>query len=158
MTLRGELRLRVNGQEVRITGGPFDAMPPGARGLCLEARAARAVEAEWRLDVPDFGVPDPSALRAVLQAMLAAMQARPQDAFHVGCRAGLGRTGMALACLAQMAGASEGDPVAWLRARYVAEAIETPEQEALVREFGAGGALPLRTTAPEAEGPLDADT
>jgi protein-tyrosine phosphatase len=29
--------------------------------------------------------------------MLAAMRAAPDDAFHVGCRAGLGRTGMALA-------------------------------------------------------------
>ncbi|MBR0673873.1 protein-tyrosine phosphatase family protein [Neoroseomonas soli] len=144
MTPRGAVTLLVGGWPVRVTGGPFDALPPGARGLCLEPRAMRAPEAEWRLDVPDFGVPEPEALRAVLTEMLAAMRARPQDAFHVGCRAGLGRTGMALACLAQMAGATEGDPVAWLRARYVAEAIETPEQEALVRGFGSGGASPLR--------------
>ena len=110
-------------------------MPGGARGLCLEPRAARAGEAEWRLDVPDFGVPEAEALRDVLAAMLAAMRDRPGDAYHVGCRAGLGRTGLALACLAGLAGASEGDPVAWLRARYVAEAIETPGQEAFVRGF-----------------------
>lgn len=135
MTLRGAITLLVDGRPVRVTGGPFDALPDGARGLCLEPHASRAGEAEWRLDVPDFGVPEAEALRDVLAAMLAAMRDRPGDAYHVGCRAGLGRTGLALACLAGLAGASEGDPVAWLRARYVAEAIETAGQEAFVRAF-----------------------
>lgn len=133
MSLRGAITLPVGGHTVHVTGGPFDAMPEGARGLCLEAAAARVAEAEWRLDVPDFGVPDAAALRTVLDAMLAAMRERPADVFHIGCKAGLGRSGLALACLAQMAGAVEGDPVAWLRARYVPEAIETPAQEAFVR-------------------------
>lgn len=141
MTLRGAITLTIGGHPVRITGGPFDTMPDGARGLCLEPRAARAAEAEWRLDVPDFGVPDAVALRAVLGAMLAAMRERPGDAFHIGCKAGLGRSGLALACLAQMAGAVEGDPVAWLRARYVAEAIETAAQEEFVRGWCPGEGL-----------------
>lgn len=134
---RGGMVVAVDGQPVRVTGGSFDAMPPGARGLCLDAGAVRVAEAEWRLDVPDFGVPDVAALRGVLMAMLEAMRARPGDTFHIGCRAGLGRTGLAMACLARMAGAVEGDPVAWLRACYVPEAIETPAQEAFVRDFGA---------------------
>jgi hypothetical protein len=141
VTLRGAITLLVDGQPVRITGGPFDAMPDGARGLCLESRAARAAEAEWWLDVPDFGVPDAAALRAVLGAMLAAMRAQPDDAFHIGCKAGLGRSGLALACLAQMAGAVDGDPVAWLRARYVAAAIETAAQEEFVRGWRGGEGL-----------------
>ena len=122
---------------VLVTGGSFDALPDGARGLCLDAGAARIAEAAWRLDVPDFGVPDATALCRVLDAMLVAMQARPGDGYHVGCRAGLGRTGVALACLAQLTGVVEGDPVAWLRARYDAEAIETAAQVAFVRGFGA---------------------
>ncbi|GGJ12131.1 protein-tyrosine phosphatase family protein [Neoroseomonas lacus] len=133
MTPRGTITLLVDGHPVRVTGGPFDALPDGARGLCLEAGSARVAEAEWRLDVPDFGVPDAAALCAVLGEMLAAMRERPGDVFHIGCKAGVGRSGVALACLAQMAGAVEGDAVAWLRACYVAEAIETAAQEEFVR-------------------------
>jgi hypothetical protein len=133
---RGAITLHLDGRAVRITGGPFDSLPAGARGLCLEPRSARLAEAEWRLDVEDFGVPDAAALRAVLEAMMAAMRASPGDAFHVGCRAGLGRTGMALACLAAMAGVAE--PVAWVRAHYDLAAVETPEQEAMVARFTGG--------------------
>lgn len=140
MTPRGAVTLQVEGRAVRITGGPFDALPAGARGLCLEAAAARVGEAEWRLDVPDFGVPEAGALRAVLEAMLAAMRDRPRDAFHIGCRAGLGRTGMALACLGAMTGIA--DPVGWVRAQYHPGAVETPEQEALVRGWRAEGPGP----------------
>ncbi|NBQ75621.1 MAG: phosphatase [Acetobacteraceae bacterium] len=110
-------------------------MPDGARGLCLEAHASRVAEATWRVDVPDFGLPDEAALRAALTDMLAALRAAPDGAYHIGCKAGLGRTGTAMACLAIMAGAVEGDPVAWLRTAYNPEAIETPAQENFVRRF-----------------------
>ncbi len=133
--LRGRLELPLERQRISISGGPFDAMPDGARGLCLEARAARVAEAEWQLDVPDFGLPDEAGLRTVLADMLEAMRAAPDGAYHIGCKAGLGRTGTAMACLAIMAGVVQGDPVAWLRAAYNPEAIETPEQEDFVRRF-----------------------
>jgi protein-tyrosine phosphatase len=133
MTPRGSVTLLVDGRAVRITGGPFDSMPEGARGLCLEPRSARVAEAAWRLDVPDFGVPDEAALRDVLGTMLAEMRAAPDAAYHVGCRAGLGRTGLALACLGAMTGVAE--PVRWLRATYDPRAVETPAQEALVARF-----------------------
>jgi protein-tyrosine phosphatase len=133
--LRGRLELPLAGQRISISGGPFDAMPEGARGLCLEAGAARAAEAEWQLDVPDYGVPDEAALRAILAQMLEAMRTAPNDAYHIGCKAGIGRTGTVMACLAIMAGAVEGDPVAWLRAAYFQGAIETPGQEEFVRRF-----------------------
>lgn len=123
---------------MRITGGPFDSLPAGARGLCLEAASARVAEAAWRLDVPDFGVPEEAALRAVLAAMLDEMRAAPDAAYHVGCRAGLGRTGMALACLAAMTGVAE--PLGWLRATYDPRAVETPAQEAMVARFVGPGA------------------
>jgi protein-tyrosine phosphatase len=135
MTPRGTVTLMVDGRPVRITGGPFDSLPEGARGLCLEPRADRVAQAAWRLDVPDFGVPDEAALRAVLGAMLAEMRAAPGAAYHVGCRAGLGRTGLALACLGAMTGVA--DPIAWLRASYDPRAVETPAQEALVARFSA---------------------
>jgi protein-tyrosine phosphatase len=139
--LRGRLELPLAGQRISISGGPFDAMPKGARGLCLEAGAARAAEAEWQLDVPDYGVPDEAALRAILAQMLEAMRAAPNDTYHIGCKAGIGRTGTVMACLAITAGAVEGDPVAWLRAAYFQGAIETPGQEAFVRGFTATGSV-----------------
>jgi protein-tyrosine phosphatase len=132
---RGAVTLIVDGRPVRVTGGPFDSLPEGARGLCLEPRAARVAEAAWRLDVPDFGVPEAAALRDVLQAMLADMRAAPDAAYHVGCRAGLGRTGLALACLAAMTGIE--DPVRWLRATYDPGAVETDAQQAMVAAFAA---------------------
>ncbi|MCA3271624.1 MAG: hypothetical protein ING12_06480 [Roseomonas sp.] len=140
--LRGRLALPLDGRLISISGGPFDAMPEGARGLCLEADAARIGEAEWRLDVPDYGVPDEAALRAILAQMLEAMRAAPNDAYHIGCKAGIGRTGTVMACLAIMAGAVEGDPVAWLRTAYFQGAIETPGQEAFVRSFTLTGSVP----------------
>ena len=136
MTQRGTVTLPVAGQDVQITGGPFDALPAGAAGLCLEPHAARVAEARWHLPIPDYGVPEPDALRAVLVTMLAAMRAAPHGAYHIGCKAGLGRTGLALGCLARMAGVV-GDPVAWVRTHYHAEAIETPAQEDFVRGFSA---------------------
>lgn len=135
MTVLGSVVLDLGGQQVRVTGGPFDSLPPGARGLCLDPLARRRADAEWRLDIPDYGVPDAEALRAVLAAMLAAMRARPGDAFHVGCRAGYGRTGLALACLGAMTGVA--DPLRWLRATYDRRAVETPAQEAMVAAFAA---------------------
>ena len=140
--LRGRLELPLAGQRISISGGPFDAMPEGARGLCLEAGAERIGEAEWQLDVPDYGVPDEAGLRAILAQMLEAMRAAPNDAYHIGCKAGIGRTGTVMACLAIMAGAVEGDPVAWLRTAYYQGAIETPGQEAFVRGFTATGSVP----------------
>jgi protein-tyrosine phosphatase len=133
--LRGQLELPLDGKLISISGGPFDAMPVGARGLCLEAGAARAAEAEWQLDVPDYGVPDEAGLRAILAQMLEAMRTAPDGAYHIGCKAGIGRTGTVMACLAILAGAVEGDPVAWLRAAYFQGAIETPGQEEFVRRF-----------------------
>ena len=140
--LRGRLELPLDGKVISISGGPFDAMPEGSRGLCLEAGAARVAEAEWQLDVPDYGLPDEADLRAILAQMLEAMRAAPDGAYHIGCKAGIGRTGTVMACLAIMAGAVEGDPVAWLRAAYFQGAIETPGQEAFVRSFTAAASVP----------------
>ncbi len=132
--LVGAITLTVAGRPVRITGGPFCSMPEGAFGLCLEVHDRRAPEAALILDVPDFGLPDETTLRAALVRLLDEMRARPDGMFHIGCRAGLGRTGTALACLARMTGV-QGDPVAWLRANYDRRAVETPAQEAFARAF-----------------------
>ncbi|MCQ4161055.1 hypothetical protein NON00_14110 [Roseomonas sp. GC11] len=120
-----------------VSGGPFEACPPGAFGLCLEPRAANAGQAALLLPIPDFGLPpEPAALPPVLGRLLAALAAG--QAVHIGCRAGLGRTGMVLACLARRCGVAE-DPVAWVRRHYHPGAIETPAQENFARHAPVGG-------------------
>lgn len=134
MRPRGTLPLVVGGRAVTITGGPFDAIPDGAFGVCLEPAAAKAWLADVALPTPDYGLPDPVALKAAVAAVLAQLDAEPARAVHVGCRAGVGRTGLFLACLARAAGV-EGDALDYVRRHYWAEAAETAEQQAMARGF-----------------------
>jgi protein-tyrosine phosphatase len=124
----------VAGRSVAITGGPFDAIPDGAFGVCLEPEATKAWLADVSLPIPDFGLPDPDALKRAVAVVLAQLGAAPERPVHVGCRAGIGRTGLFLACLAHAAGV-EGDALAYVRAHYHPNAAETPEQQAMARTF-----------------------
>ena len=117
----------------RVLAGPFTRCPPGMFGLCLDGASPARDRAGRLLPVPDFGLPtDLPAWEAALREVLAAL--RSGRGAYVGCRAGLGRTGLALACLARMAGVAD-DPVAFVRAGYDPRAVETPEQEAFARAF-----------------------
>lgn len=134
MSTRG-LELRLAGRVCRILAGPFAALPEGAIGLCLDGGNPRAAEAAVLHPIPDFGVPeDAASFRAALLRFAELLTASPDRIGYVGCRAGLGRTGLALACLGRMAGVP-GDPVAWVRAAYDPRAVEMPEQEAFARRF-----------------------
>ena len=134
MSLRGSLPLTVAGRAVTITGGPFDSLPDGAYGVCLEMQAEKAWLADVKLPTADFGLPDPAALRQAVEDVLRQLQAEPDRPVHVGCRAGVGRTGLFMACLVHAAGV-EGDPLAYVRAHYLPHAAETPAQEAIARGF-----------------------
>ena len=134
MTLRGTLPLMVAGRAVTITGGPFDAIPDGAFGVCLEMAAVKAWLADVALPTPDFGLPEPEALRRAVGAVLAQLEAEPARPVHVGCRAGVGRTGLFMACLARAAGV-EGDALDYVRRHYLAHAAETEAQQAMARGF-----------------------
>jgi len=134
MSIRGHLPLIVAGRAVTITGGPFDSLPEGAFGVCLEVHAAKAGQADVLLPTADFGLPDPDALKAAVAKVLAQLVAEPDRPVHVGCKAGVGRTGLFLAALARAAGVA-GDPLAYVRANYLAHAAETPAQEAMARGF-----------------------
>ena len=134
MTPRGRLFLRLDGHEVLVLGGPFDAVPPDAFSVCLEPRAVKAWLADIALPIEDFGTPPEADLRRAVGAALAALREDPARPLFVGCRAGLGRTGLFLACLARAAGV-EGDPVAHVRGHYHPEAVETPAQQAMARRF-----------------------
>lgn len=122
----------------RFAAGPFAELPAGAFGLCLDPHAPNRAAASLTLDIEDFGLPDPAALIAIMAALRAAIAAEPGRLFYVGCRAGLGRTGTVLACLAKEGGVV-GDPVAWVRARHDPRAVETPAQEAFARSWVRSG-------------------
>ena len=122
-----------------VTAVSFDARDPYARdrppdyGLYLDPRW----EPPWshdHLEWPDFGVPeDPRSVAAALGKLLE--RARGGDRVELGCSGGHGRTGTALACLAIMCGHPPEDAVAWVRASYCADAVETAQQEAFVAGF-----------------------
>jgi hypothetical protein len=86
------------------------------------------------LEWPDFGVPtEPARVVAALRSVLARAQAGQR--VELGCRGGHGRTGTALACLAVLTGYPSAEAVAWVRAAYCAEAVETAQQEAFAVAF-----------------------
>lgn len=134
MSIRGHLPLIVGGRAVTITGGPFDSLPEGAFGVCLEIQAQKAWLADVVLPTPDFGLPDAAALKAAVGQVMAQLAAEPDRPVHVGCKAGVGRTGLFLACLAKAAGV-EGDALDYVRAQYLSHAAETPAQQDMARGF-----------------------
>lgn len=99
------------------------------------------LDAVWRppwphthVDWPDFGVPaDPAATRTALQDLLC--RARMGRHIEIGCLGGHGRTGTALGCLAVFAGLPPTEAVAWVRANYCVEAIETDDQAIFVEDL-----------------------
>ncbi len=94
-------------------------------------------EPTWPADViawPDFGLPDDPEV-AARQIESAFDRARRGDLVEVGCLGGIGRTGTVLACMAVLAGVPASDAVAWIRAAYRSDAVETAEQEEWVQWF-----------------------
>lgn len=109
---------------------PYEREEPPAYGLYLDHRW----EPPWphdHVEWPDFGVPDDAA--TVLNALNGLLdRARSGERVEIGCLGGHGRTGTALACLAILSGHPRNDAVAWVRANYCSNAVETPDQEAFV--------------------------
>src|SRR2546423_625210 len=59
--------------------------------------------------------------------------ARAGRGVEVGCVAGHGRPGTALACMAVLAGVPADEAVDWIRDHYCVKAVEPPYQEPWVR-------------------------
>jgi hypothetical protein len=87
-----------------------------------------------RLDWPDFGLPsDPlDAARAIEQLHRSARAGRRVEA---ACRAGKGRTGTVIACLAILDGLPPDHAVSWTRHHFHHGAVQTPWQRRWVRHF-----------------------
>ena len=130
------LRLGFNGAyfDFDVIGGPFDVYKPGVNGdvgICVrEERAPKT--ADFILPVRDFSVPkDPRLVNHVLERAIDALLDGKR--VYVGCMGGWGRTGLFLAVLAKAAGCE--DPVAYVREKYTARAVETDEQQEYVSKF-----------------------
>lgn len=103
-------------------------------GLDLTQRYRTAgMEVIW-LPIPDFGIPTLDALRQAVERALDCLRSGKNIAVH--CRAGVGRTGLFLACLAQRAaGLDCRAAIAWVR-QYLPGALEAPEQIILAEAYG----------------------
>jgi hypothetical protein len=108
--------------------------PDRGYGLYADARW----EPSWPADViawRDLGVPEDREI-AARQIVDAFARARRGELVEVGCLGGIGRTGTVLACMAVLAGIPPAGAVAWVRASYRPDAVETAEQEEWVLWFG----------------------
>ena len=82
------------------------------------------------LPIPDFSVPAKDDLEQAVQHTIAYAQAGRHIVVH--CSAGIGRTGLFMACLAKrFLGLSGQEALKWVR-HYIPHAVETPEQQRLV--------------------------
>jgi protein-tyrosine phosphatase len=87
------------------------------------------------LPIVDYSIPDGAALAQAVEAALAELQAGANIVIH--CHYGKGRTGAFSACLARrVLGLDGSEALAWARTHIDHGAVETPEQEELVRSFG----------------------
>jgi protein-tyrosine phosphatase len=112
-------------------------------GLYLLGR--RPAEPPWPcrwLRWPDFWLPT-SAQEARSAFEEAHRLAVDGGRVEIACGGGVGRTGTALACIAQLGGVTAEDATAWVRRHYNPRAVETPWQRSYVRRFAASGIQPL---------------
>ncbi|MGH9171458.1 MAG: protein-tyrosine phosphatase family protein [Acidimicrobiales bacterium] len=109
---------------------PYRRERPPDYGLYLD-RAWQPPWAHAHLDWPDFGVP--ADVTGTVVGLTGALgRARAGQRVELGCLGGHGRTGTALACLSVLGGLPAAEAVAWVRANYCTDAVETSEQEAFV--------------------------
>jgi protein-tyrosine phosphatase len=104
----------------------------------ITGRDLRALYTREGLDViyfpiPDFDTPDMGALREAVHKALE--NSRVGKGIVIHCHAGIGRTGMFVACMAKDGlDYSSEEAISWIR-EYIPGAIEIPEQEMMVRSF-----------------------
>ncbi|MCD0452399.1 protein phosphatase [Actinocorallia sp. API 0066] len=130
----GVLRLP-SGRKVRGRGlrrGEPDTAPEFGVYLLGAAPPAFAWPSRW-VRCPDFRTPSaPADARA---AFTEAWERAASERVEVACGGGVGRTGLALACLAVLDGVAADEAVSYVRAHYHPRAVETPWQKRFIRRF-----------------------
>ncbi len=121
----------------RGLGRPLPGGPDPTFGLYLLGQPPPALPWEYRwLRWRDFGLP--ADREAVLPALAEVWQRAPAERVEIACRGGRGRTGTALACLAILDGVPASEAVAFVRAHYDRQAVETLSQRRYVARFAVG--------------------
>lgn len=102
--------------------------------------------AHERLEWPDFGLPrDAATAAAAIEEMYE--RARDGECVEAACRAGKGRTGTVIACLAVLDGLRADHAVSWTRHHFHHRAVQTPWQRRWVVRFPDLVDLPARRAA-----------
>jgi protein-tyrosine phosphatase len=123
---------RIRGRALR-SGAPPEPSPEWGLYLLGRPPAPTPWPSRW-LRWPDFWLPrDAQEARAVFEE--AHRRAAAGALVEVACGGGRGRTGTALACIAQLAGVAAEDAMRWVRSHYDPRAVETPWQKRYVRRF-----------------------
>jgi protein-tyrosine phosphatase len=113
-------------------------LTPDEENLERTGRDLRAFYAQnqiqvFHLPIPDYSTPSLSDLRATVQ--IAQQHAQAGHNLVVHCYAGIGRTGLFLACMAKIHfGYPPSRAINWVR-EYIPHAVETAKQMQLVAEF-----------------------
>ena len=101
--------------------------------------------------IPDFGVTNEKDINEIIDNII--LESHQGNNILIHCRAGIGRTGMVLACLAKKVFNITGkEAVEWVR-KYVIGAVETDVQHKLVKAF-----LPKNKEEENTKWPKEDDT
>lgn len=135
MTVGGGVVELPNG--ARIRGRSLRSSPPADPDWGLYLLGKPPPETAWPrrwLRWPDFWLPMSfdDARSAFAEAHERAVAG---ERVEVACQGGIGRTGTALACIAQLGGVSSHEATLWVRAHYHRRAVETPWQRWYVRHY-----------------------
>jgi hypothetical protein len=123
------------GMRARIFGGPYEKRPRHAFGVSM--RECESNKYDINVPTQDFKTPDPALMRAAVRRVLLALFTDEVRMVYVGCGAGIGRTGLFMACAAKVCGYR--NPVAHARRTYHKQAVETLDQRRFVRSFPVWG-------------------
>lgn len=143
--VRGRLSYPIGfGHSVVMYGGPFMEWDKTlTRGICLAPEQPNSKTADVLIAVKDFGIPHaPELLAALSEALTFAMRGEP---IYIGCGAGIGRTGLFMACFLKLLG--DENPINTVRARYYSHAVETKDQAQFIDDLKFPFALKCKAAA-----------
>lgn len=126
------IRLPFRDKDLLFIFGPYRERVRGTYGVKLAPEVEG--QADLLISIPDFGVPGQAEYQIALARLI--LLADEGHVVYVGCRGGIGRTGMVLAGLRRvLCKRGADDCITWGRANYHPHAVETRAQENLIRDF-----------------------